>query len=654
MALLNYSSSYSNISSFLNATSGTANWLKIFVSPDAAGGGHFITHGIDFGATYSNGSRGLVPGNGGTLNKTFLRGDGWSALWTSAAETAAAGEGTAAQQQAAKEAYLQSTLVSAYDIKQWISDSFAANNAMRFKGIITIDGEGNISNTTDAGTVSGFPTTCEVGDTYKINGNTVGNSSQIAGEVVSTGDMVVCIKAGTGSINDGQYWTIVQDNVEHLITYALNGTAFKLYAQTGNDITLFAPTTAGTSGQVLISGGAGNAPAWANAATLVVAEAAKVTYALVKGTGLLMTNQSSPETSYDGSKTITIALAKATTSALGGVIIDNGTNSEAYSAASNTSNTPYPTITVDSDGQIYLSKQNIINALGFTPGNANGQVTGVVVTGASNGYENTTSATANPYINILDGGNTVLGGYRISGSGNITVSSVANSAAIVVGLEEADSTNYGGIKIGYTAPSGSPKNYALQLDSNGKAYVNVPWVSDVFTASADGLAPMASTANKTHDDGGTTVDNIAGATTYILGSDAKWYKLPASAFQSDRRVVKLGGTEIISASSGNALNIIAGNHVNITAAQTSGNYTGAVTFDAVWRDIQVHAINNSTVSQDVESIGSNDPLVFDNSESVFMLGEEVVVGSGANATTKTVIKSYITWYNMDTQAYEIV
>lgn len=648
MALLNYSSQYSNISSFLSATSGTANWLKIFVSPDTAGGGHFITHGIDFGASYTGGQRGLVPANAGTLSKTFLRGDGWSALWTDAAETAAATGDTTAQQQANKESYLQSTIVSAYDIKQWIAQSFVANNAMRYKGIITIDGEGNISNTTEAGTASGFPTTCEVGDTYKVSGATVGSTSQIAGEVVSTGDMVICIKAGNGSLNDGQYWTIVQDNVEHLITYTLNGTAFRLYAQTANDIALFAPTTAGTLGQVLISKGDGNAPEWVNANTLVVAQAAKVEYSLVKTTGITMTNQGSAENSYDGSKTITIGLAAATTSTIGGVIIDAGDNSEAYRAASNTSHTPYPTITVNNDGEIYLSKQNIINALGFTPGNANGQVTGVVVTGTNNGNANTTSATANPYINILDGGDAVLGGYRISGSGKITVSSVPNSAAIVVGLGEADSSNYGGIKTGYSAPSGSPKNYALQLDSNGKAYVNVPWVSDVFTASANGLAPAASDANKS--------TAAAGATTYLLGADAKWYKLPSSAFQGDRRIVKLGGNEIISAASGDALNIIAGDHINITAQTTGANpvYTGAVSFDVVWRDIQVHTVSNSTVSQNVGSIGSNDPLVFDNSESVFMLGEEVTVGSGANATTKTVIKSYITWYNMDTQSYEIV
>jgi hypothetical protein len=94
-----------------------------------------------------------------------LRGDGWAALWTSAAEIAAAVGETTAQQQAAKEAYLQSAIVSAYDIKQWIAQAFVANNAMRFKGTINIDNSENITTTTESGTTSGFPTSCEVGDT---------------------------------------------------------------------------------------------------------------------------------------------------------------------------------------------------------------------------------------------------------------------------------------------------------------------------------------------------------------------------------------------------------------------------------------------------------------------------------------------------------
>lgn len=536
-ALLNWSSQYSNISPFLQAVAGSTDWLRIFVSPDAAGGGHFITHGIDFGATYIGGRRGLVPENSGTLNKTFLRGDGWSSLWTAADEAASAVGDTIAQQIAAKELYMQTTLASVYDIKQWIAQSFAANNAMRFKGIITIDDSGNISTTTEEGTTNGFPTECLIGDTYKINGETRGASSYIGGQYVGTGDMVICIKSGTGAdLNDAQYWTIVQDNIEHLITYTLNGTEHYIYAQTGDNITIYAPSTSGNLGQVLISAGDNQAPTWVNANTLVVLEANHVTNALTAGIGIKMTNQEAAATSYNGSAAITISLNPATTSTIGGVLIDNGTNSEKYKQPNNIELTPYPTITVDSNGQIYLTKDNIVNALGYDP------------------------------ISALP----------------------------------------------------------------------------IFTDTIDGLVPMSSEANKS--------ETPAISTTYLLGADAKWYKLPTSAFQSDRRIINLNGTTVIAADSGNALNIIAGNHINITAAQVSGNYTGALTFEAVWRDIQVRLVSDSSISQNVSSIGDNDPLVFDNTDTVFMLGEEVQVGS----TTKTVIKSYITWYNMDTGEYEII
>ena len=536
-ALLNWSSQYSNISPFLQAVAGSTDWLRVFVSPDAAGGGHFITHGIDFGATYIGGKRGLVPENSGTLNKTFLRGDGWSSLWTAADEAASAVGDTIAQQIAAKELYMQTTLASVYDIKQWIAQSFAANNAMRFKGIITIDSNGNISTTTEEGTTNGFPTECLVGDTYKINGETRGASSYIGGQYVGTGDMVICIKSGSGAnLNDAQYWTIVQDNIEHLITYTLNGTEHYIYAQSGDNITIYAPSTSGNLGQVLISAGDNQTPTWVNANTLVVLEANHVTNALTAGIGIKMTNQEATATSYNGSAAITISLNPATTTTIGGILIDNGTNSEKYNQPSNTGLTPYPTITVDSNGQIYLTKDNIVNALGYDP------------------------------ISALP----------------------------------------------------------------------------IFTDTIDGLVPMSSEANKS--------ETPAISTTYLLGADAKWYKLPTSAFQSDRRIINLNGTTIIAADSGNALDIIAGNHVNITAIKASGNYTGALTFEAVWRDIQVRLVSDSSISQNVSSIGDNDPLVFDNTDTVFMLGEEVQVGS----TTKTVIKSYITWYNMDTGEYEII
>ena len=636
MALLNYTSEYSKINQYLNAANGSLDWLRIFVSPEASGGGHFITHGIDFGTNYAAGKRGLVPSNTASdLTKTFFRGDGWKSFWNLTDENASAVGDTAAQKLAAKEAYLQSTIASVYDIKQWIQQSFAANDAMRFKGTISVDSSDNITYNISGTSVSGFPTSCEVGDTYKVTGTT---NRTLANQNVNSGDMLICIKDGSGSaINTSTYWTVVQSNIENLITYNLNGTAFYLYSSGASNISLYAPTTAGTSGQVLISSGSNKSPVWKNANTLVVAQAGKVTNALSKGSGLSFKAQGVETTSYNGSAVVTISLLPATSSTIGGVIIDGGTNSEAYKASTNTSGTAYPTISANSTGEIYLSKQNIINALGFTPEGSSKGIAKVIVGSANTSNSNTTATTANPYINIVANDNSILGSYRISGSGKISVNSTANSAALTVSLGVADSSNYGGIKIGYTT---SGKNYAVQLN-DGKAFVNVPWISNIFTSSANGLTPAASDANKS-----TAVTSA----TYLLGADAKWHKLPASAFQSDRRIVQLGGTTVIGASSGNALNVIAGKHVNISAEQSSGNYTGKLTFNAIWRDVQVHLISGSTIGNSVATIGDNDPLVFDNSESVFMLGEQVTSGS----TKKTVIKSYITWYNMDTGEYEIV
>lgn len=59
----------------------------------------------------------------------------------------------------------------------------------------------------------------------------------------------------------------------------------------------------------------------------------------------------------------------------------------------------------------------------------------------------------------------------------------------ITSIPQASSSALGGIKIGY---SDNGKNYAVELDSSGKAYVNVPWadtntVYNVATTSANGL-----------------------------------------------------------------------------------------------------------------------------------------------------------------------
>lgn len=57
----------------------------------------------------------------------------------------------------------------------------------------------------------------------------------------------------------------------------------------------------------------------------------------------------------------------------------------------------------------------------------------------------------------------------------------------ITSIPQASSSALGGIKIGY---SDNGRNYAVELDSSGKAYVNVPWTNttyNVATTSANGL-----------------------------------------------------------------------------------------------------------------------------------------------------------------------
>lgn len=57
----------------------------------------------------------------------------------------------------------------------------------------------------------------------------------------------------------------------------------------------------------------------------------------------------------------------------------------------------------------------------------------------------------------------------------------------ITSIPQASSSALGGIKIGY---SDNGKNYAVELDSSGKAYVNVPWANTIYsvaTTSANGL-----------------------------------------------------------------------------------------------------------------------------------------------------------------------
>ena len=103
-------------------------------------------------------------------------------------------------------------------------------------------------------------------------------------------------------------------------------------------------------------------------------------------------------------------------------------------------------------------------------------------------------------------------GLNISEDGTISVNEYELSAA--------SETELGGIKLGYTSAN---KNYAVQLDKDNKAFVNVPWVDPTPAqqygpASADvlGLVKIG-TGIKITEDGTISADEVKVATTSVLG-----------------------------------------------------------------------------------------------------------------------------------------
>lgn len=331
MALLNFANTYAEISGNLSLPeSASGEYVKLFFSKD----GHIISHGKDFTPTFTPTVRGLVPISSGKSTEIFRGNATWAEITTTDLPMA---ENTSVNN--------TTTLFTTQQVHQIINASFAANDAMRYKGTITYSNGSYTTHTVAGVEVQGFPTKCEVGDTYRVT-----SQGTYAGQTCSAGDLLICIQDGTGSgLNTAAYWTAVEANINGQVKHTVNGTSIYVYSNSTNTFTIYAPTTGGTQGQVLLSNGSA-APTWAAQSTLVVGEAKKVSNALSLGVGLTF---GTTGVTYNGSAARTISLVAATTTTIGGVIVDKDSKNK--------------TISVTSAGSIYLTKQNIINALGYDP-----------------------------------------------------------------------------------------------------------------------------------------------------------------------------------------------------------------------------------------------------------------------------------------------
>ncbi len=306
MALLNFITQYKDVIKYKDLTASSPSlegsqendYVKLIFTKD----GHIITHGTDY-----------IPWGNGTIPIDRLpiadsKNPDNKHLWDSAT------------------------------INQKINDSYVLNSAMRFKGTIGLNPTYNGTSDTNKYLVndvkSGIPS-AQVGDTYRVT-----KSGNYEGFQCEAGDLLMCITAS--SADKAAVWTVAQTNINGTIDFVINGKVHKIYSNDTSGLTMFAPVSAGTSGNILISGGTGSAPVWANPASIVIGTASKVANALTNGVGLL-------KFSYDGSTAVKINLAPATTSSIGGVSIDNATK---------------PTISVDSNGKIFLTRANLENAYG--------------------------------------------------------------------------------------------------------------------------------------------------------------------------------------------------------------------------------------------------------------------------------------------------
>lgn len=374
MALLNYAASISDLGkiksgySLNNLSTWDANdQIKLILTGDK----HIITHGVDLLADYSNGLRGLVPTYTSQHNNAVLGKTGWVDITTTMlpmAESIATGT--------------TSNLLSAKQIidfvTQSISDGFAANDAMVFIGGIE-----KLSDVTLPYS-AGYTYRATDGFTFK---------SDAKEYIVSGGDVIIAIRDSTTgqSVVDPNDFIVVEANINGVSELSINGTVWKVYGETiyGKQ-QFYAPTGPGSTGQVLFS--TNGTPVWGNQSeinagklngiaadglltgvsaingtvsvtvgghtetatasgnwSINASSADKVNHSLSTGNGLsLGTNNEK----YDGSVARTLNLLPATTTTIGGVLTDNAEK---------------PTVTIESDGKLHLTQQNIINALGYKP-----------------------------------------------------------------------------------------------------------------------------------------------------------------------------------------------------------------------------------------------------------------------------------------------
>ena len=466
MALLNFSQTYESIHDKIG-TPGYLQETDLLFTRD----GHIVTHGVDY-----------IPWGNGTIPINRL-------------PIASAGDDPS-----------DNTLWTSATIQNKINNSFITNEAMRFKGSIGIEGRDYTINGTP--TPDGTLPKGEVGDTYRVstNGRYGGNDCEV-------GDLLICYESGTTKENDR--WTVVQTNINGYSTFQVNGTPYQLYTTNSTtSFNIYAPTSAGSAeGQILLWNG--DEAVWAGRDALNIGKSLTTS----NGSGLKI----GTDNIYNGSADRTISLLQATIGSIGGVIIDsdglqlNGKSTPTDEQAKENG----ATISISDTGVIYLTKQNIINALGYAP-EGMGAVKSTWRPIQVNGKDFLDSNAAGASLNIGSENSTIAITKSTDNSGKV-------SFDVNLGYDTANDTSTSGLKRVAVKAGGEGTNL-------GRLYVEIPEYA-VVSNEINGLAPKI-----TKDE----TDKID-PSYYILaskeGTSAGWYKLDINEINT-WRPISISGVDL--------------------------------------------------------------------------------------------------------------
>ena len=195
-------------------------------------------------------------------------------------------------------------------------------------------------------------------------------------------------------------------------------------------------------------------------------------------------------------------------------------------------------------------------------------------------------------------------------------------------LKAATADALGGIKIGYSGTT--ERTYAVQLDSNSKAYVNVPWTSDTnqkITAKSNGSNVTFGVNDTVEIVAGTNVTvtpNTTNKTITIAAKDTVYTHPVGTAVKKDLGLYKFSTDDY--------------SHIKSVTAVTKEDITGlGIPGADTWREVQVNGTAIDSAAPLNLKNGTNISVAYDGSESVTI--SHASQGAAAQSSTTATAES---------------